>query len=212
MNRILPRSQPKLSEAELLSWIEHATAADPGRYSRIDRARYPVIVVGIRGYYLNTMGRPGVNDRGIYDDAIFIHSPSVFAAFNGNTDPSRRRPGRGRGRTKGMAVLDPGTWFVHRLDKHRGRYLALCQRAGAVSVTRDGIQEDYPDRGKGFGINIHRGGIASTSSEGCQTIPPSQWDTFIQLVASEVRRHCAGPRAKVVVPYVLLDESQPRSS
>lgn len=171
-----------------------------------------MIVVGIRGYYLNSMGRPGVNDRGIYDDAIFIHSPSVFAAFNGNTDPSRRRPGTGRGAAKGMAVLDPGTWFVHRLAKHRGRYLALCQRAGAVSVTRDGIQEDYADRGENFGINIHRGGSASTSSEGCQTIPPSQWDTFIQLVLSEVKRYCAGPWPRVVVPYVLLDVSRLRSA
>ena len=49
-------------------------------------AKHPLVVAGVRGYYKNAMGAPGVNDRGIYDDAIFVYTPSVMAAFNGNAD------------------------------------------------------------------------------------------------------------------------------
>ena len=105
----------------------------------IDRVKHPLVVVGIRGYYRDTMGAPGVNDRGMYNDALFIDSADSFAAFNGNTDPSRFRSGEGFDEdTKGIASLDFGAWFVHRFDKHKGEYLALCQRAGKVTVTRDG--------------------------------------------------------------------------
>ncbi len=98
--RIVPPARPRLSREELRTRLAPFD---------IDRERYPLIVVGIRGYYRNTMGQPRVNDRGLYDDALFIDSPQVTAAFNGNTDPSTYRPGRGRGRTKGIASLESTT-------------------------------------------------------------------------------------------------------
>lgn len=193
----LPAARPKLTESALLKRI---------RLFDLDRAEAPVVVVGIRGYYLDTMGAPRKNDRGIYDDAIFLHTPSAFAAFNGNTDPSRTRRGRGTGADKGMASLRPGVWKVHRFDKHNGRYLALCQRAGSVKVLRDGVDQDYEDTGAGFGINIHRGGYNTTSSHGCQTIHPDQWPSFIGLATAEAKRFF-GPRwNQVVIPYVLVEE------
>ena len=158
----------------------------------LDRIKHPVAVVGVRGYYRNTMGAPGVNDRGIYDDAIFLHSPSAFAAFNANTDPSAYRKGQGQGAGRGMASLESGMWLVYQFDKHKGKYLALCQRSGPVTVVRDG-NPPYKDTGY-FGINIHRGGFTSTSSEGCQTIHPAQWVSFIGL-AQDHRRGDTGGRA-----------------
>lgn len=146
MPPLAPATRPRLSTAELEAAL---------RRVGVDPAAEPLLVVGIRGYYRNTMGAPGVNDRGIYDDAIFLHTPSATAAFNGNTDPSRFRKGVGKGAAKGMACLNTGVWRVHRFDKHKGKYLALCQRMGPVTVTRDG-DPPYEDTGD-FGINIHDG-------------------------------------------------------
>lgn len=192
---MVPQTKPRLSAAELRNKIQ---------IFNIDREKYPVIVAGIRGYYKNTMGEPGINDRGIYDDAIFIESPQVMAAYNGNTDPAIFRKGTGTGAKKGIASLDPGVWYVHRFDLHKGKYLALCQRAGMVTVTRDG-SPPYKNTGM-FGINIHRGGYNSVSSEGCQTIHPTQWDSFINLVQDQVKRYAGAEWKRYVVPYVLMNE------
>lgn len=187
--------RPRLSSSELRERIAPFA---------IDRTQYPVLVVGIRGFYRGSPGAPGVNVRGIYDDALFLDSAQSTTAFNGNTDPSRSRPGYGTGKYKGMAMLNAGVWFVHRFDLHRGRYLALCQREGVVTVTRDG-NPPYPDTGM-FGINIHRGGYSSTSSIGCQTVHPDQWDSFINLAVDQARRYFGSEWRKTVVPYVLLEE------
>lgn len=134
----------------------------------------PVYVVGIRGYYKRTMGDPAKNDRGIYDDAIFIVAPHVFAAFNANTDPSRFR--------HGIATLVPGVhWYRpgnHGISKPGGGYPAFrpATPGEALPVTRDGKQ----GMSDGIAINIHRGGYTTTSSEGCQTIHPDQWPEFQQ--------------------------------
>lgn len=190
-----PASRPQMSREDLAAKLAPFV---------IDRVKYPLIVVGIRGYYRDTMGVPGVNDRGIYDDAIFIDAAEGFASFNGNTDPSAFRPGEGFSEaTKGIASLNPGAWYVHRFDMHKGEYLALCQRAGSVTVTRDGKKENYSDTGE-FGINIHRGSYHGTSSLGCQTLHPDQWDSFISLATDLARRYHADRWNKVVIPYVLL--------
>lgn len=115
-----------------------------------------VKLLGVRGYYQDTMGAVGKNDRGIYDDAIFLVTPTGYAAFNANTDPSVTRTG--------VAVLKPGLWLykigIHGLNKPKPkRYKALVQ-AAPVTVTRDGQGDDTG----WFGINIHRGSETTTSS------------------------------------------------
>jgi lysozyme len=185
---LLPPSKPRLSSNQL-----HAALLP----FCIDRNKYPLILIGIRGYYLNTMGVPQKNDRGIYDDAIFLDTPNVMAAFNANTDPSFKKAG--------SAVLQPGVYYAHKFDTHYGktaRYPAICQRLGNVCILRDGLA--YTEQGSRYGINIHRGGLATTGSEGCQTIPPGQWDAFYVLAKSEARRLYGIKWNKMVVPYVLI--------
>lgn len=159
---------------------------------------WPAAVVGIRGYYKN-MGKPGENDRGIYDDAIFLVGPDHFSSYNANTDPSRYREGWGTGTHKGMACLKAGVYHAHMLGKHRGQYIALVQRSGPVTVVRDG-SPNYEETGM-FGINIHRGGDGTTSSLGCQTIVPDQWSSFIQNVI-----RIMGEWKMATMTYILVEQ------
>lgn len=152
---LLPPSKPRLSADALHQAIAPYV---------IDRVLYPLIIVGIRGYYRNSLGKPGTNDRGLYDDALFVDSTNVTAAFNGNTDPSVARPGE--------AVLQPGAYFAHRLDIHHGAkaaYPAVCQREGDVAVLRDGAQQAVKGR---VGINIHKGGNRTTEARAVKPFLP----------------------------------------
>lgn len=196
MPTAIPGAKPRLSSEKLRELLSPFA---------VDRIAHPVVVVGVRGYYRDSMGAPNVNDRGIYDDAIFLDTPSGTVAYNANTDPSRYRKGSGRGLKKGMASLKPGAWYVHHLDLHRGKYLALCQRLGSVTVVRDGVDHDYEDTGY-FGINIHRGSVNSTSSIGCQTIVPDQWSSFIGNIKDQALRYFGDDKYKsTVIPYVLIE-------
>lgn len=171
--------------------------------------QYPLTIVGIRGFF-PSIGPTGHNDRNIYDDAIILRVPSlnIFSAFNGNTDPSRVHKGFGtKEQTKGMAVLKTGLWPVYRFDKHNGSqpHEAICQRAGKVTVMRDG-DPPYSDTGN-FGINIHRGGFTKTSSLGCQTIPPEQWDEFYNQASAAAKQLWGNNWKNQDVAYVLLENN-----
>jgi lysozyme len=179
MSNIMPSAKPRLGTAAVEALLRKHGVQDT------------VALLGVRGYYRDTMGIPGENDRGIYDDAIFIHAPSVTAAFNANTDPSRHRPG--------IATLRCGTWRyrigIHGLSKPRkDQYVALVQ-AAPVTVDRDQAAAESG----WFGINIHRGGYGTTSSLGCQTIYPEQWPAFMANVQDQLLRH-----TQEILPYLLI--------
>lgn len=200
MTAAVPPTRPKMTRDEVLALL---AARHPEVNVPEVLAAAGVLIVGVRGYYRDSLGKVGENDRRIYDDALFVISAGRMEAFNANTDPNGYRPGKGTGAGKGMAVLQAGVWPVYRLDKHKGEYLAVCQRAGPVVVMRDGTPP-YPDRGN-FGINIHKGGLNGTSSEGCQTLPPSQWPVFLSAVIRAVAGVWGERTAKATLTYVLLE-------
>ncbi|HEU4994261.1 MAG TPA: hypothetical protein VFT29_05550 [Gemmatimonadaceae bacterium] len=155
------------------------------------------VLLGRRGFFVD-MGAPG-NDFGIYDDGIVLVSPTAFITYNANTDPSVKRPR--------VAILQPGRWTyqpgIHNRSKPVDRqYRALIQ-AGEVTVFRPdteatpaGTNDASLGRCLGggkwrgwFGANIHRGGLNTTGSEGCQTIYKPQWDAFLAQAEMEMKRY-----------------------
>lgn len=143
-----------------------------------------VYLVGVRGYFKDTMGKVGVNDIGMYDDAIGIISQEALVTFNFNVDPSRQK--------KGMANLkansNPGWLYkrgIHGLNKPKSLQYEAFVQADKVTVKRF---EQGDDTGF-FGINIHRGGFTGTSSLGCQTVPREQWEAFKELAFSLMKKH-----------------------
>lgn len=188
---IIPSMRPRASKTAVIvaafdEWYKHRSENLPEHF-----------LVGIRGYYLNTMGKAGVNDRGIYDDAIAVVGPETFAMFNANTDPSPWR--------HGVATLLPGVHPYrlgnHGISKPGGGYPAFrpATRNEELPVKRDG-ESSVPSKRPGVAINIHKGGYTTTSSLGCQTIYPSQWKAFYELAKLELHR------SKLrVIPYILTD-------
>jgi lysozyme len=154
-----------------------------------------VMVLAIRGYYKDTMGKPGENDRGIYDDAMFLIGPNYFGAFNANTDPSKFKPG--------IAKLIPGLHFFkkgkHGISHPGGGYPAFRPDTTdeSLPVTRDG----QTGVSKGIAINLHSGGDVYTNSEGCQTVYKPQWGDFqtkaYQLMSME---------GQIRLPYLLIEQ------
>lgn len=134
-----------------------------------------VAVVARRGYFRRTMGPTPGNDRGLYDDALAIVSPREFRTFNANVDPSVR--------LGGIASLLPGVYRyrpgIHGITKPAERRYPAFVQASGVHILRDG---GVVERNAWRGINVHRGGFATTSSEGCLTVPPQQWDEFHALL------------------------------
>lgn len=181
---IIPANRPKMTRKELMKLIKNAHP---------DFEAPALFFVGIRGYYLNSMGETGKNDRMFYDDAIFIVTKDEIIAYNGNTDPSVFK--------KGVAVLQPGIWPSYQFGMHRGQYLAFRQTGGPVALLRDGTGLDTGY----FGINIHQGGETATGSLGCQTIPRSQWPSFIDKSIELAKKIYGKQYRSLIYTYVLLE-------
>jgi hypothetical protein len=160
---------------------------------------YDVNIVGIRN------NAPGIADKvtNVFDDFITIsYKDSLgnwnFFCWNATTDPGKKGVQQYHN-IKGVARLVPGqyrsTWAI---DKHQGKYEALCQRLGEVTVWRDGnkdltFDEVKTDRGM-FGINIHKAGQDSTWvenwSEGCQVFKRvKDFETFMFICKKAAKIH-----------------------
>lgn len=179
MSEVLPASRPRILRGEAEKLLAAYGVKSPA-------------ILGIRGYYGDTMGVKGKNDRGVFDDALVIVTPRLYRTFNGNTDPSETG---GR-----LAVLQCGAWDFKRGIHHPGTpgaYKCLVQ-AGPVTVLRDnGVRETGE-----FYIHIHHAGFNTTTSAGCQTVYRGQWDEFEELYEREMDFYKLAE-----IPYVLTEEA-----
>lgn len=156
---------------------------------------------------VNVIGIRRTDDPNRFDDTLALVYRDddlswVTREFACTTDPGTywlRNPGR----IEGTAALVPGQYLgAYKIDKHRGKYDALCQRLAPVKVWRDNDRDhtfDWDstddDLHEGwYGINIHR---ASTKrfavtidkwSAGCQVIQSYEdWKLFMSIISKSAQ-------------------------
>jgi hypothetical protein len=160
---------------------------------------YDVNIVGIR----NTSPSVYKKVTNVFDDYLTITFKDEkgmwqFYCWTITTDPGKKGVQKYHN-SKGVARLFPGQYrSVWSVDKHQGKYDALCQRNGNVTVWRDGnrdmvFDEVLKDTGM-FGINIHKAGQDSTWvdgwSEGCQVFKKvKDFDVFMSICKKAAKIH-----------------------
>jgi hypothetical protein len=160
---------------------------------------YDVNIVGVRN------NSPSIADKvtNVFDDHITISFKDEsgnwqFYCWMATVDPGKKAVLEFSNR-RGVARLVPDQYRgVWRIDKHQGKYDALCQRLGSVRVYRDAnknmvFEEDVIDVGL-FGINIHKAGRDSTWvenwSEGCQVFKRTiDFDAFMKICKKAANIH-----------------------
>ena len=154
-----------------------------------DNKGYDVNIVGVRN---SSTGKKVTN---VFDDFITISYKDDKGIWKYHEWMNTTEPGK-KGvmefhNPKGVAKLVPGQYRgVYSIDKHQGKYEALCQRNGTVTIFRDHnkdltFDEVIRDNGM-FGINIHKAGQNSTWvenwSEGCQVFKRVRdFDEFMKI-------------------------------
>jgi len=144
-------------------------------YAFFTRGEYNLNIIGVRA-----SGRVITNR---FDDLLVLiyKTPCDMwtrQIYQITTDPGRYYMLNPTNR-KGTAILVPGQYRgVYKIDKHRGKYDALCQKNKPVKVYRDDNKDEIYDWNPAtldeglFGINIHKAGKLSsrvdTWSAGCQ--------------------------------------------
>jgi hypothetical protein len=200
---IAPKSRPVF---QLTSVIKTAKYFFGDEYKQ-----FPVIILGIR---------PNNNRVGFFDDSAVVlrTANNNLKAFNFNTDPSAYVM---RGESK--SVLKLGVHFFkysyhHKYDNKK-RYQALRPNT---------LNEQLPVwriNKNGFGFyssvgqstNIHKGGVNSTWSEGCQTVFFDQYLEFLKMVGEPLGVKNITDRIERVpnnaifdgignIPYILIEQ------
>jgi len=160
---------------------------------------YDVNIVGVRN------NDPSVAKKvtNVFDDTLTVSFKDEsgnwqFYSWNATCDPGKKGVMEFHNK-KGVARLVPGQYRgVWSIDKHQGKYDALCQRNGNVTVWRDAnrdllFEEKVTDTGM-FGINIHKAGTDSTWvenwSEGCQVFKRvKDFDAFLAICKKAAKIH-----------------------
>lgn len=201
---------------EIIDANSHFLIAEPNKNNPNPTSFDPekhLVVVAIRGYKLNSVGQRGENDRRVYDDAHFIVTPRGILRFEGNTDPNGYRKGYGYGSNKGMAMLDTGVWFFGK-GPHKGS--PAFRQACPFTVVRDG---NPPYKHTNYhAINWHSGGYSTTSSLGCQTNKPNEFQLIRNYIYEELD-NLDNPKMFLdykdygkqrAFPYILIEEKERR--
>lgn len=159
-------------------------------------SNYDVNIVGIRN------SETGKKVTNVFDDFLTISfridGVWQFFIWNATTEPGKKGVMEYHN-ANGVARLVPnqyrGVWMI---DKHQGKYDALCQRNGDVTVYRDANKDLVFDETKTetgiFGINIHKAGQDSTWvenwSEGCQVFKRvKDFDQFMKICKMAAQIH-----------------------
>lgn len=145
-------------------------------------------------YNLNIIGvrASGRQINNSFDDVIVLTYKSPKEGWQRQVYQVTTDPGRyymlNPSNIRGTAILVPGQYRgAYEIDKHRGKYLALCQRK-PVKVYRDNNKNNVYDWDINtleeglFGINIHKAGKLSTRVD--------TWSAGCQVFASETDFKC----------------------
>ena len=161
---------------------------------------YDVNIVGVRN------SSTGTKVTNVFDDNLTLSFKDEtgawqFYSWMNTTDPGKKSmlEWKKMGITGGCARLVTGqyrsTW---KIDKHQGKYEALCQRNGKVKVYRDedlDLEYDENKITEGiYGINIHKAGQDSTWvndwSAGCQVFKKvKDFDVFMKICKKAAKIH-----------------------
>ena len=187
----------------------------PEILKRVQRSGYEIFETGVHNP--NIIGvRSQSRESNQFDDRLYFVAKNTEKqwyqfCFQITTDPGLywlNNPGR----VAGTAILCPGQYKkVYKLDLHRGKYQALCQRLGKVRCFRDKNRDQFLDMNPDseadgyYGINIHKAGGYSRNVEkysaGCQVFAfEKEYDVFISLC--ELSAHIWGN----AFTYTLLED------
>ena len=182
----------------ILSQVRNAVLAKGYKWFEDNADKgYDVNIVGIRN---SSTGKVVTN---VFDDTITISYKDEngvwqFHEWKNTTEPGKKGVQQYHNKN-GVARLVPGQYRgVWAIDKHQGKYEALCQRLGDVTVYRDANKDLVYDETKTetgmFGINIHKDGQDSTWvenwSEGCQVFKRvKDFDVFMKICKKAAKIH-----------------------
>jgi len=150
---------------------------------------YDVNIVGVRN------ATPGQKVTNLFDDKLTlsykINGQWFYHEWDATTEPGKKGVMQFHN-SGGVARLVPDQYRgAYAVSMHQGKYQALCQRLGDVTVWRDknrdmDFDEIIRDTGM-FGINIHKAGTVSNFvenwSEGCQVFKRTKdFNDFMVLI------------------------------
>ncbi len=150
---------------------------------------YDVNIVGVRN------ATPGQKVTNLFDDKLTISyrvdGKWFYHEWDATTEPGKKGVMQFHN-SGGVARLVPDQYRgAYAVSMHQGKYQALCQRLGDVTVWRDknrdmDFDEIIRDSGM-FGINIHKAGTVSNFvenwSEGCQVFKRTKdFNDFMVLI------------------------------